>query len=90
MSRKQIIAMLFVESVTGGMIGGLSGISAGLMMTYAVPHLLKAVGMGVPILYDPATIIGSFVIGAVITLIASISPMLKSARINLIGALKYE
>lgn len=90
MSRKQIIVMLFVESVTGGMIGGLSGISAGLMMTYAVPHLLKAVGMGVPILYDPATIIGSFVIGAVITLIASISPMLKSARINLIGALKYE
>ena len=90
MSRKQVIAMLFVESVTGGIIGGLSGVSAGLMMTYAVPHLLKAVGMGVPILYDPATIIGSFVIGAVITLIASVSPMLKSAKINLIGALKFE
>lgn len=90
MSRKQIMAMLFVESVTGGIIGGISGISAGLMMTYAVPHLLKAVGFSVPILYDPATIIGSFIIGAVITLIASISPMLKSARINLIGALKYE
>ncbi len=90
MSRKQVMAMLFVEAVTGGIIGGLSGISAGLMMTYAVPHLMKAIGMGVPILYDPTTIIGSFVIGAVITLIASISPMLKSAKINLIGALKYE
>lgn len=90
MSRKQVIAMLFVESVTGGIIGGLSGISAGFMMTYAVPHLMKALGMGVPILYNPGTIIGSFVIGAVITLVASISPMLKSAKINIIGALKYE
>ncbi|NLK86731.1 MAG: ABC transporter permease [Clostridiaceae bacterium] len=90
MSRRQIIAMLFAESMTGGIIGGLSGIAAGLMMTYAVPHLMKALGMGVPILYDPSTILGSFIIGTVITLIASVSPMLKSAKINLAGALKYE
>jgi putative ABC transport system permease protein len=90
MSRRQIIAMLFIESVTGGITGGLSGISAGLMMTYAVPDLMDALSFPTPLRYDPATIAGSFVIGMVITLIASVSPMLKSAKINLVGALKYE
>lgn len=90
MSRKQVIAMLFAESLTGGIIGGLSGISAGLMMTYAVPHLMKSLGMPIPLKYDPSTIAGAFIIGMVITLIASLSPMLKSAKINLVGALKYE
>lgn len=90
MSRKQVIAMLFAESLTGGIIGGLSGISAGLMMTYAVPHLMKSLGMPIPLKYDPSAIAGAFIIGMVITLIASLSPMLKSAKINLVGALKYE
>jgi|LSQX01.2.fsa_nt_gb putative ABC transport system permease protein len=90
MSRRQVIAMLFVESITGGIIGGLSGVISGLMMTYAVPHLMKTLGMGVPISYDPGTIVGSFILGAVITLIASISPMLRSSKLNLIEALKYE
>ncbi len=90
MSRKQIIAMMIAESITGGLIGGITGVSAGLMMTYTMPYVMKALDFPMPILLKPSTLIISFVLGAVITLVASVSPTLKTTRLNLIEALKYE
>ena len=90
MSRRQIVKMLFIESVTGGLIGGIMGVTAGLMMIYTVPYVMKALFTPMPIILNPVSIILSFLLGVVITLIASISPIVKSSKLKLIEALKYE
>jgi putative ABC transport system permease protein len=90
MSKRQTVKMMVVESVTGGLIGAIMGITAGLMMIYTVPYVMKALFAPMPILLNPTTLILSFLLGMVITFVASISPIVRSSKLNLIEALKYE
>jgi len=90
MSRRQIVKMMLAESLTGGLIGGITGIAAGLMMISTVPYVMQALNFRVPILLKPSTLVLSFLIGVTVTIAGSISPIFKSSRLNLIEALKYE
>ena len=90
MSRLQIIRMMVAESLTGGLIGGIVGIFSGLMMVYLIPYLMKSIDFKISVTLDPKTLILSFLIGVIVTLIGSISPIVKSSRLNLIEALKFE
>lgn len=90
MSKRQTIKMMVVESITGGLIGAIMGITAGLMMIYTVPYVMKALFAPMPILLNPLTFTLSFLLGVVITFVASISPIMKSSKLNLVAALKYE
>ncbi len=90
MSRRQIVKMMIAESLTGGLIGGIMGIFSGLMMIFLIPYLMKSINFKIAVTLDPFTLILSFLIGVVVTLIGSISPIVKSSRLNLIEALKYE
>jgi putative ABC transport system permease protein len=90
MSKRQTIKMMIVESVTSGLIGAIMGITAGLMMIYTVPYVMKALFAPMPILLNPLTFVLSFLLGVVITFVASISPIMKSSKLNLVTALKYE
>lgn len=90
MSKKQIVKMMIAESMTGGLIGGIMGVTTGLMMVYTIPFVMRAIAFNMPVLLNPATILLSFILGVVVTLIASISPIVKSSKLNLIEALKYE
>jgi putative ABC transport system permease protein len=90
MSRVQIVGMMFVEALSGGFIGGALGAGAGLLMVYSVPYVMKAMNEPIPLHLDPATFLISFLAGTVITLVASVSPTIKSSKLKLIEALKYE
>ncbi|HEX2944345.1 MAG TPA: FtsX-like permease family protein [Clostridia bacterium] len=90
MSRGQIVGMMIAESATCGIIGGSMGVIAGLMMVYTIPYVMEAMDFTMPILLNPSVLIVSFLLGAVITLVASLSPIKKTSRMNLIEALKYE
>jgi putative ABC transport system permease protein len=90
MSRQQIIKMIFIESLTGGLIGGIIGVCAGMLEITVVPHLLKALGFPIPIHYSFPIMIYSILGGVLITVISSISPAFKSSRLNIIEAIKYE
>jgi putative ABC transport system permease protein len=90
MSRRQIVRMMFLEAVTGGVIGGVMGVVSGLLMIYTIPYVMKALDFSMPILWNLTTFLLSFLLGVVITLIASISPIISSSKLNLITALKYE
>lgn len=90
MSRRQIVGMMIVESATCGVIGGIMGVTAGLMMVYTVPYVMEAMDFAMPILLNPSVLLVSFLLGAGITLVASVSPIKKTSRLNLIEALKYE
>ncbi|MDQ2086231.1 FtsX-like permease family protein [Herbivorax sp. ANBcel31] len=90
MERGQIIKMLFIESLTGGIIGGLAGISAGSILIFNASYVLKVISLPIPLHYSFGIFLYSFLGGVFITLAASISPALKSSKLNIIEAIKYE
>lgn len=90
MSRKQTVHMIFIEALTGGLIGGMTGIAAGYLLVRGIPYVLKAMNLAIPVTIEPWSLAGYIAAGVVITLAASISPALKSSRMNVIQAIKYE
>lgn len=90
MSRKQIVSMIFIESLTGGLIGGVVGAIGGILMVSIVPYVMKAIDMSIPIHYSPGSVFTGIIAGTIITLVASISPAIKSSKLNIIEAVKYE
>jgi ABC-type antimicrobial peptide transport system permease subunit len=59
-------------------------------MVWTIPYVMQAMDFTMPILLNPSLILVSFLLGALITLVASVSPIKKTSRLNLIEALKYE
>lgn len=90
MEKKQIVKMLFIESLTGGIIGGMAGIAAGLILLFNVAYVMKAMSLPVAIHYSLMLFANSMLGGIIITLAASISPALKSSKMNIIESIKYE
>jgi putative ABC transport system permease protein len=90
MSKRQIKKMILIEALTGGFIGGAVGVTMGVMMISIVPYLLRAIDLPIDIIYDPIFIIDSLLGGVIVALVASISPVLKSSKLNIIEAIKYE
>ncbi|MCX7711019.1 MAG: ABC transporter permease [Clostridia bacterium] len=90
MSKRQIIKMMFIESLSGGVIGGAIGVLAGILTISVVPHIMKAMDQPIPIHYTIESMILAFILGTVITLLASISPATRSSKLNIIEAIKYE
>lgn len=90
MSKKQIVLMVFLEALTGGLIGGIMGIVSGLLILQIVPFVLRAIEQSIPLHYSLFQFIMFMIMGMVITLIGSISPALKSSKLNIIESIKYE
>ncbi|MDF2533025.1 MAG: hypothetical protein K0Q65_2606 [Clostridia bacterium] len=90
MSKWQTQKMIIIEALTGGFIGGVVGIIMGVMMISIVPYVLKTIDLPIDISYDPILLINSLLGGIVVSVIASISPALKSSKLNIIEAIKYE
>ena len=90
MSKKQILKIIFVESLTGGVIGGCIGVLGALLMLSVVPYLLRGINSPIPISYSYDLMALSLLAGVVIMVIASISPALKSSELNIVDSLKYE
>ncbi|MDF2892255.1 MAG: hypothetical protein K0R80_2622 [Clostridia bacterium] len=90
MSKGQSIKMIMIEALTGGFIGGAVGIIMGVMMISIIPYLLKTIDLPIDMTYDPVLLINGLLGGIIVSLIASISPALKSSKLNIIEAIKYE
>jgi putative ABC transport system permease protein len=90
MSQRQIIKMIFIESLSGGMIGGIIGVLGAVLMLSVMPYLLLAIGAPIPISFSAGLLLLSLLAGVVIMIIASVSPALKSSKLNIVDALKYE
>lgn len=90
MSQKQIIRMMFVEAACGGIIGGSAGICAGLLLNAIMPFILKGLSAPIPIHNDPVLFITALLSAILITVLASISPALKSSKLNIIESIKFE
>lgn len=86
MSKRQTVSMIFIEAATGGIIGGLIGILGGILLITVV----AGVNQSAEVHYPVSTFILYMIAGAVIMLLASISPALRSSKLNLIDEIKYE
>lgn len=90
MSKQQIIQMILMESTGGGLLGGIIGVVFGFILLSIVPYLIRAIEQPLPIHSNYSSSFVYLLAGTIITLIASISPALKSSKLNLIEAIKYE
>lgn len=86
MSKRQLIAMIFVESATGGLIGGLIGIIGGIVLI----TMLAGAGNLAEIHYPIGAFVGYAIAGAIIMLTASISPAIRTSKLNIIDEIKFE
>lgn len=90
MEKGQTVMMISVEALTGGLIGGISGVLSGLLMLYIVQYVLFAIHLPVIMQYPPSTILASGLAGLIIMLVSSVGPSIKSSRLNIVEAIKYE
>lgn len=86
MSKRQMIRMIFIEAATGGLIGGMVGVLGGVILI----TMIAGVNYAGEIHY-PWTSFGLYMLaGAAIMLIASVSPAVKTSRLNIIDEIKFE
>ncbi len=86
MSKRQTLRMIFIEAVTGGIIGGGIGILAGMMLIVVLAGASTAARVHFPL----DTFLLYVAAGAVIMLLASIGPAMKTAGLNIMDEVKYE
>ena len=90
LSKKQTLKMIFVEALTGGCIGAAVGIVGAMFMLWIVPKLMQTLGVPLSIHYKFELFAASLFTGIIISVIASISPALKTTKLDIIESIKYE
>lgn len=90
MSKRQIVKMIFIEALTGGLIGGIIGVIGGILMTSVFSYIMDAMDMPIPMTYSTNILVISILISIAITLVVSISPAIKSSKLNIIESIKNE
>jgi putative ABC transport system permease protein len=90
MSKTQIIQMMLMEAFTLGVIGSLAGVVSGMLMIISGAGLLRSLEMEVNIHYSGLQLVMCLIFGVLIALFASVWPALKSSKLNLMEAIKYE
>lgn len=90
MNKPQVIKMIFLEAIYSGITGGFAGIAASWIMMKNMPYAFEAMQMP-PIAYFMADGMQLYILAATfITIVASISPALKTSKLNIIEAIKFE
>jgi putative ABC transport system permease protein len=89
--RRQILTSVVVEAFVTGLLASAVGILAGVGIATGLQALLKGFGIELPSTAAkilPRTIIVSLVLGTVVTVIASVAPARRAARVAPIEALR--
>ena len=91
-SRRQVLTSVTVESLALGLLASAIGVGAGVGLAAGLKALMDAAGFGLPkaigVDVSTNTIIIGLVVGAVVTLFATIAPAIKASRIAPLAALR--
>ncbi len=90
MSGKQLRRMLFIEAATVGAVGASAGLMVAGLMLQTIPLLLESFRVFIPLEFPPLTALGMIGAGILIAVTASVGPAMRTRRMNIIEALKYE
>ncbi len=90
-SERQVELALLAEAVIMGLLGSLLGFLAGFGMAKVLRELLNAVGLEIPsgeLVLLPRTLVLSFLVGTVITVVAAVLPARRGAKVPPIAAMR--
>ncbi|KUO49420.1 MAG: hypothetical protein APF76_08600 [Desulfitibacter sp. BRH_c19] len=90
MSKKQTQKMLLIEALSGGLIAGVIGVLGGVMGIHTVSYLLRSMGLSGTMQYDFTVFWFAVIAGTVVSIVASISPALKTSKMSIVSSLKFE
>ncbi|WP_201265254.1 ABC transporter permease [Rhodococcus sp. P1Y] len=92
-SRGQVSRSVVLEALVVGVIGSAVGFLGGIGLAYGLRALLNAFDLGLPsgtLALEPRTVIVSFVVGIVVTVLSAYAPARRAAKIPPIAAMREE
>lgn len=90
-SRRQVMSAVLGEAAVVGVVASTVGLVLGLLVALGVRGLLDAVGVSMPagsLVIKTHTIIASYVVGVLVTLLAAWFPSFRASRIPPIAAMR--
>jgi len=90
LSKRQMRKMLFIEALSGGLIGGVVGVGAGLLAVSFVPGILRSMGLKGHLIISPPLLWTVVLVGIFISVLASVGPASRSSKMSIVKSLKYE
>jgi putative ABC transport system permease protein len=90
-TKRQVYWSVVIEAFVTGMLGSVVGLFLGLGLAKALNALFVAFGIDLPqvgTVFATRTVVVSLVLGAVVTLLASIRPALRATRVQPIAAVR--
>jgi putative ABC transport system permease protein len=90
MSKRQTRQMLSIEALMSGFIGGAFAVIGSLFLIAQVGVLLKLINLPIPLHYSPPLFIIGFIAAGVISLISNYLPALRSSKMSIVQAIKFE
>ncbi len=88
LSTVQLVKMLFVESITIGIIASITGVISGLLLINNVQYLLIAIHQPVTIHYSKFYILIALPIGIIVMLLSSWFPIRRCSKQDIITSIK--
>jgi putative ABC transport system permease protein len=91
MTRGQVVRMVLAEAVLIGLIGGVLGLIAGVVLTHIFLMGMNAMsGYQVEYIWAPGNLVLTFVAALIISQLAAIFPARRAARVKVLEAVHYE
>ncbi|MCW2922343.1 MAG: putative transporter integral rane protein [Thermoleophilia bacterium] len=90
-SRRQVLGIVVLEALITGIVASTLGIIAGYGIATALREILGAVGFDLPGADFPLrtrTIVASYLVGVIVTLVASVIPAVRASRLSPLEALR--
>ncbi|MEV4556981.1 FtsX-like permease family protein [Kitasatospora sp. NPDC049285] len=89
-SRGQVTKSVLVEALAIGVIASVTGLLAGIGIGAGMQAALHAVNSGLPtgsLVIAPVTVIGTLVVGVVVTVLSALLPAIRASRIPPVAAM---
>ncbi len=90
-SRRQVTRLVLVEALAVGFIGSTVGIGAGFLLAMGLKALFALFGLdlsGTDLVFVPRTLVVSYAVGMLVTLLAAYLPARRSGRVSPVEALR--
>ena len=90
MSRRQMVGMVVTEAITVGVIGAVTGMATSGALLHTIPAVLASFRIPLIVIFSWPIAAGMLLVGVAVTTGASVSPAIRSYRLQIVEALRYE